>query len=445
MMTKLCRTPFAILILSAHVFFPVTLSSVTDKALAGGAIDRVNFAKSEFLEPYYGSTLFNKFMETVPPAPGASEMALKQALLVESIDGNITQQEHADLHFHPASTIKLATALFALHRLGPDYTFSTSLATTGSINSATGVLNGDLFVSGNDPAFRFEHAVALAQALNQLGIKKVSGKIVVAPGFTINTESSSSLSANVLKLNLNKQTRSCQANEAFSIISDGASAGAFSLAVLGKAAVGSTPAFARVLAVQQSPTLREILKVLLCYSDNFMADHLGALLGGPRALQKFLVQGVGLPAASVYVNSNSGLGSDSITARSMMLVLRALREELGLYSLRLTDLLPVAGVDEGTLKKRFSELRRQATVVGKTGTHIHNQGGISALVGETQTASGAFLFVIFNRHGNVPAFRARQDLFIKGLQDRLGGAKAWPYQAQKLAVAMRVKCARKGK
>lgn len=451
--------PFVILILSAQCFFLVTPGSVSSAPLPAPVSKKFMATSSPTLLPAFlpvfdSAFLFESIFEPTfapeyelyepPPTPGAAEMALRQALLVEGPDGTIVEKQHADLHFHPASNIKLATALFALRRLGPDYTFSTSLATTGSINYSTGVLSGDLYVSGNDPAFRFEHAVAIAQTLNQLGIKKVTGKIVVAPGFTIDAQGSSTLAAKLLKRNLNVQTRSCLTNEAFRI-SRNLEASAFDLPVMGAAVVGNTPAFARVLAVQQSPPLREILKVLLCYSDNFMADRLGALLGGPRAMQKFLIQRIGLPAKSVYVDSNSGLGSDSITARSMMLVLRSLKGELSYYSLSLSDLLPVAGVDNGTLKKRFVEPQRRATVVAKTGTHIQTQGGISALAGETRTNRGVFLFVIFNRHGNVPAFRARQDLFIKGLQDRMGGPQAWPYQAQKLAVAMRVQCARKGR
>src|SRR6185369_4661820 len=88
--------------------------------------------------------------------------------------------------FNPASAVKLATALVALQSFGPDHRFLTAVWATGPIDKATGTLNGDLVITGRDPSFRYENAVMVARELNELGIRNVTGNLIVAPGFTIN-------------------------------------------------------------------------------------------------------------------------------------------------------------------------------------------------------------------------------------------------------------------
>jgi len=192
----------------------------------------------------------------------------------------------------------------------------------------------------------------------------------------------------------------------------------------------------------KSPPLKAILKALLCYSDNFMAENLGAVLGGPGAVQRSLTVDPGIAASEIQMQSTSGLGRVYITPRAMMLVLRSLHQLLAAAGLTLCDILPVAAVDQGTLSRRFAEAGRRGSVVAKTGTLGHDFGGVSALVGMANTAQGPLFFVIFDRQGNVSGFRKRQDRLIKAIQDRLGGARALAYRRLKLALAMRPRCGR---
>jgi D-alanyl-D-alanine carboxypeptidase len=135
--------------------------------------------------------------EPAPPSPSPSPTATPEAeatrplygvqgVLVETLDGKVVSSQAENEQFNPASTMKLATALMALKTLGPDHRFATAVWTDGQLDRATGQINGNLYVSGRDPSFHYEHAILIARELNTLGIKKVTGDLFVAPGFIMN-------------------------------------------------------------------------------------------------------------------------------------------------------------------------------------------------------------------------------------------------------------------
>ena len=109
-----------------------------------------------------------------------------QGVLIETLDGRVVSAQNETEQFNPASTLKLATALVALRTLGPEHRFATGIWTDGVLDKNTGVLSGNLYISGRDPSFHYEHGVLLARELNKLGIKQVTGDLIVAPGFTMN-------------------------------------------------------------------------------------------------------------------------------------------------------------------------------------------------------------------------------------------------------------------
>ncbi|HEX3230000.1 MAG TPA: D-alanyl-D-alanine carboxypeptidase, partial [Pyrinomonadaceae bacterium] len=109
-----------------------------------------------------------------------------QGVLAETVEGLTIAAQSPDDRFNPASAVKLATALGALQSFGPEHRFMTGLWSTGTLDKSTGTLNGDLVVTGRDPSFHYEHAVMLARQLNDLGIRNVTGNLIVAPGFTMN-------------------------------------------------------------------------------------------------------------------------------------------------------------------------------------------------------------------------------------------------------------------
>jgi D-alanyl-D-alanine carboxypeptidase/D-alanyl-D-alanine-endopeptidase (penicillin-binding protein 4) len=181
----------------------------------------------------------------------------------------------------------------------------------------------------------------------------------------------------------------------------------------------------------------DVLKVLLCYSNNFMAERIGDTLGGPQGLQRFLTSTIGINPAEVSLSSTSGLGINRVTPRAMMKIYRALRDELMQHQLSPSDILPVAGVDPGTLQKRYTSGASRGSVIGKTGTLGRTDGGASALVGQMRTRSGeTLLFVIFNRHGNVGRFRQNQDVLVTEIQNARGGPAPFAYTPVTLAMRL---------
>ncbi|HWW74981.1 MAG TPA: D-alanyl-D-alanine carboxypeptidase, partial [Pyrinomonadaceae bacterium] len=117
--------------------------------------------------------------EDVLPTPEEQKPAFfNQGVLVEKLSGETVRETAADQAFNPASAVKLVTALAALKTFGAKHRFATTFWITGSFDKATGTVNGDLVVSGQDPSFHDEHAVAVARELNQLGVRVVTGDLV---------------------------------------------------------------------------------------------------------------------------------------------------------------------------------------------------------------------------------------------------------------------------
>lgn len=82
-------------------------------------------------------------------------------------------------YFYPASNTKLFTASAALHQLGPDFQYHTSLrAKPGAIQN--GVLQGDLHVVfTGDPSFTSADLKALMQQLSTQHITQITGNVVI--------------------------------------------------------------------------------------------------------------------------------------------------------------------------------------------------------------------------------------------------------------------------
>ncbi|MGH9902282.1 MAG: D-alanyl-D-alanine carboxypeptidase, partial [Pyrinomonadaceae bacterium] len=101
------------------------------------------------------------------------------------------------------------------------------------------------------------------------------------------------------------------------------------------------------------------------------------------------------------------------------------------------DIMPVAGIDPGTLQKRYSFSPGRGSIIAKTGTLIRTDGGASALVGQFRTQGGeTLLFVIFNQRGSVWRFRSVQDALVASLQNARGGPAPFAYSPQHLAVRL---------
>ena len=365
-----------------------------------------------------------------------------QGVLVETLDGTTVSTQSADETFNPASAIKLATALVALRTFGPDHRFTTGVWTDGSLDKATGTITGNLYISGRDPSFHYEHGVMIAQQLNNLGIRSVTGDLVIAPAFTMNFNWSARSSGSRLYDTLDATLRSSEATRSWlyerNALGDKKSAASVpNVAVMGEVRVEPVAPNARLLLSHRSSKLVDILKVLLCYSNNFMAERLGDSLGGVQSVRRQLIDSLGLTPDQLQMYSLSGLGVNRTSPRTMMKIFRALREELRKHRLSTTDIMPVAGVDPGTLETRFSNPPWRGSVIAKTGTLIRTDGGASSLVGQMRTANGAILlFVIMNRRGSVFRFRSNQDFLLMQILSSRGGPMAFKYTPRLLAMRL---------
>jgi D-alanyl-D-alanine carboxypeptidase/D-alanyl-D-alanine-endopeptidase (penicillin-binding protein 4) len=365
-----------------------------------------------------------------------------QGVLVETLDGKIVSNQGENDQFNPASTLKLATALVALQTLGPSHRFATGVWTDGTLDKNTGVLTGNLYISGRDPSFHYEHAVLLARELNTLGVKEVSGDLIVAPGFTMNFSPSATRSGGQLYDTLDSTLRYAQAVRAWNyertVLNDRASLEKVpSVAVMGDVSVAPVAPAAKLLLTQRSSQLVDILKVLLCYSNNFMADRIGEALGGPEAVRQRLIAELQLSPDDLKISRLSGLGMNRASPRTMIKIYRALLAELKKSGLTPGAIMPVAGIDPGTLEDRFTGLPFRGSVIAKTGTLMRTDGGASSLVGQMRAANGeVLLFVIMNQRGSVTRFRENQDYLVMLVQNSRGGPKAFDYKPLMLTMKL---------
>jgi len=381
-------------------------------------------------------------LSPAPSGDGRPVLYGMQGVLVETPDGKVVSAQSEYQGFNPASAVKLATALIALRTFGPQHRFATGVWTDGTLDKATGVLSGNLYISGRDPSFHYEHAISLARELNNLGIKQVTGDLVVAPGFTMNFNSSSRRSGEQLYDTLDSTLRYAEAINAWNyqralLKESTAPEMVPSVAVMNAVVVGPVAPTAKLLLTQKSSKLVDILKVLLCYSNNFMAERIGEGLGGPSSVQQQLTTLLGIGPSEIRLSSLSGLGSNRISPALMMKIYRALLAELQNNGLSASDILPVAGIDPGTLKERFTGPAWQGSVIAKTGTLVRTDGGASALVGQMKSASGEILyFVIMNQRGNVVRFRENQDYLVMLIQNTRGGPKSFDYKPVMLSMQL---------
>lgn len=353
-------------------------------------------------------------------------------VLVESLDGDIIIDSFSESTFNPASNVKIATIYAVLKTFGVNYRFRTDIWTDGQIEPSTGVLTGNLYVSGRDPMFNLEHGVRLAHELNRLGVNRIEGDLIVTDNFAMSYSASSKRSGNLLQQTVDGTRRSNAASTAWvKHISNSGKYGAVSsipsVAISGGTYVEGLPTNARLLFSHESAPLREIVKVTLSYSNNFLSERLGDMLGGAYGVSRIVRNDTGVLPGHFSLQTCSGLGINRVTPQAQMKLLRTLGDLLRRNKMNFTDVMPVAGMDDGTLRGRFNDFSNLGSVVGKTGTLGRTDGGVSSLSGEIATVRGKYLFVIFNQRGSVSRFRRFQNSFVPLLQGVLGGAGRLDY------------------
>lgn len=375
------------------------------------------------------------------PVLAGVEIPGYSGVLVQTLDGKTVVNTGSDYAFNPASNVKIATAYAVLKTFGPEYRFATAIYTDGSFDPTTGTLHGNLYVTGRDPVFGYEHAIAIANALNKVGIKNIQGDLVVTDNFSMNHSGSAPRSGQALFATLDSSKRPAAATRAWmSYLTNSGKYGkeqaAPGVTFSGSSYVQSIPSNLTLVFTHESAPLREIVKVTLCYSNNFLAERLGDMVGGPYAVARIVQTNAAIPPAEFALQTSSGLGINRVTPSAMMKLLRVLRNNLTKYKMTFADIMPVAGIDKGTLENRFDTDFSTGSVVGKTGTLGNTDGGVSSLAGEINTRNGKLLFVIFNQRGTPSRFRSFQNNYVSLIQGQFGGAAPMAYKPVALDVRL---------
>jgi D-alanyl-D-alanine carboxypeptidase/D-alanyl-D-alanine-endopeptidase (penicillin-binding protein 4) len=108
--------------------------------------------------------------------------AASMAMWVQPVDGGPPLvQWNAARPMNPASVFKLTTTTAALDLLGPAWTWKTEVGFTGPVER--GVLRGSLVIrGGGDPGLVLERAWLLLRRVRALGVRQISGDIVLDHG-----------------------------------------------------------------------------------------------------------------------------------------------------------------------------------------------------------------------------------------------------------------------
>jgi serine-type D-Ala-D-Ala carboxypeptidase/endopeptidase (penicillin-binding protein 4) len=323
-----------------------------------------------------------------------------------------------------ASLTKIATSLAALSTWGPNHQFVTSVMTNGTIQN--GVLQGDLIIQGGgDPMFVWEEAIALGNGLNHLGIRQVTGDLIVSPNFVMNFDWDPLKSGTWLKAAMNAATWPEATQAQYAKMPPGT--GKPQVTIAGSVRTTDAPLKATPLFTRQSLPLWNLVKRLNVYSNNFMAESLARQLGGPSVVMERAAAAAGMNPNQIRLINGSGLGEENqISPQAISLMFAAIQRYASLHQLNIADLFPIAGTDVGTIDER--DLPRNAVV--KTGT----LNSVSALAGVVPTQQrGLVSFAIINRGTNLEGLRDRQDVLLRQLQQAWGAPVQRPIDVSPIA------------
>jgi len=371
-------------------------------------------------------------------AAARSILGSDQGVYVESTDGTVLVAQAADRPVHPASVSKVPTTLALLRKLGPKHRFVTTFSSSGRI--LDGTLYGDLSVaSDGDPSLVDEDALLVAERLKQLGIQRVAGTLHARSALIFDWQNDSD--ATLLRRALSGLTPLAAWTAVHGLESLNTAGTATSSASPGIRFTTATtqPATSaagirgtelldeKTLVTHRSQPLLSLVKSLNDYSNNIIKSFADAA-GGVAAVEAIARSAV--PAQmSAEITLGDGAGTDPsnrLSPRVAVKLLRALEGELASTGHTLPDILPVSGVDDGTLRDRLNGVGEAGHVVGKTGTF--GDYGASALIGAIPTTDrGTVYFAILNHGVPVPQARLRQDRFVRAMLVRLHSV-SWNYQ-----------------
>jgi serine-type D-Ala-D-Ala carboxypeptidase/endopeptidase (penicillin-binding protein 4) len=349
------------------------------------------------------------------PADGAYvyDLTSKQALF----------SERASVLRPPASVEKLYTATTALDLMGPTAHLATTVFGVGHL-APGGVWEGSLYLhGGGDPTFGTTSFIdshyggvgtsiqaLVTQLVHTDHIHRITGSIEGDESYfdSLRGEPSSdyswdpflegTLSALAFNRGETGSQRGPHAPAAFAARALWGLLRADGVKIGGGSGAATTPAGATQLAQVQSPTLQQLLGLMLPPSDNFFAEtlvkDLGAQYGGAGTTAAGAAVVMKTIASTLGIHPNvvdgSGLSEADKTSPYQVADLLVSLAPTAIGT-ELRDSLAVAG-HTGTLELRMRGTRAAGNCQGKTGTLT----GVSNLVGYCQAADGHTLaFAIF--------------------------------------------------
>jgi serine-type D-Ala-D-Ala carboxypeptidase/endopeptidase (penicillin-binding protein 4) len=344
--------------------------------------------------------------------------------------------ERASTLHPPASVEKLYTATTALARIGASARLQTTVLGIGHM-APGGVWAGNLYLrGGGDPTFGSQTFIrghyggvgasvqALASQLVHDGIRRVTGAIEGDESYfdSLRGEPSSGygfdpylegvLSALAFNRGETGSYRGLHAPAEYAAHELSLAMKSDHIAVNGQVGAKSTPAGATALAEVSSPTIAQLLGLMLPISDNFFAEtllkDLGARFGGAgttpagaAVVRATVAQLVGIHP---HVVDGSGLSREDLTSPQQVVTLLQYLASAPLGN-TIWSSLAVAG-HSGTLAERMLHSAAAGHCRGKTGTLT----GVSNLVGYCEAANGhRVAFAFFNDGIAIETARSIQD------------------------------------
>jgi D-alanyl-D-alanine carboxypeptidase/D-alanyl-D-alanine-endopeptidase (penicillin-binding protein 4) len=357
-------------------------------------------------------TIVNQYLQNLARQGLSSS---KQGIWIQS-DWAILADNQGKIPAPAASITKIATTLAAIDKWGLAYRFLTKVYASGEVNN--GVLDGDLvIVAGGDPLFVWEEAIAMGNRLQELGINKVTGDLLIVGDWQMNYKQDSFISAQLLREGLNSRNWSATVEEQYQTIKPPLPRP--TVKIEGNTIIkAQLPQDAQLLFTHQSLSLEEILKLMNVYSNNEIAESLATQIGGGKKVAQVAAKLGIVPEAEIILINGSGLGVDNrISPRAACRMLIALERQLEDTGITIADLFPVAGFEQkGTIEDRHIPYG----VPVKTGT----LNTVSALAGVIPTQEREKVwFAIINYGSNIEGLRKQQDILLNNL------ANHWQFQA----------------
>ena len=337
-----------------------------------------------------------------------------------------------------ASVSKLITSLWALEKLGPNFTYDTKLFIKGN----------NLHIEGSvDPFLGNEKMFFLISQLNELGYTKFETitfdkKIQINPDaeshsdeYPIITRASNNRN---LKMYFNTKLWTAEMQANYIQTASRAPTDKFRKKVqfeIGDAKYVDTNPYendpdVKVLTLT-SPKLYKYLKQINVQSNNYAAHTIFLQLGGESKFENYLEQRYGKTSESIHFYTGSGLPfflngirKDNYATCEIIIelitILKNLTERQGM---KLEDIIAVPGSDGGTFSKRSFPAEFKNSFVAKTGTLVKT----STLAGAMSTINGISFFGLFNQTTNITAAVNVQNAMITSLMMEMGGPIAFSY------------------